>query len=330
MSELPLNADDPFLPCLRAVIDRNFPEVELLQDPLDPVAHPIMFHDRHLASQLTLKHVRIVPTLAESLADYCTHVLDEFVRNGYNFDHTKYVSVSRRVTQEPMREAFSVGSGYADIFGAASAQLATKILLTPDIPEWSRLLVFVPADLDIPPGKEFFANGRLVVNMREPAPDSSKPARRDALDLHSVYQWLASWSFYSLIKQGEKVISLMSSMSQFDWETAHTTGLLTLAHLPIPPDAVEGFAPVQIEEYLAGRRKTMERRDPNQPWSKKQSIKVPRQRKSQKYSPAPKDYIQKVRYIHQSSMRILIPNCLGMVHRRQRRHDFPHLQLWLT
>lgn len=215
MSEPPLKADDPFLPSLRAVINRNFPEVEPFQDPLDSAVHPITFHDRHLASQLTLKHVRIVPKLAASLADNCTHVLEEFVRTGYSFDHTKYVSVSRRVTQEPMKEAFSVGLGYSDIFGAASAQIATKILLTPDIPEWIRLLVFVPADLDIPPGKQFFADGRLVVNMRESALDSAKTERRDASELHGVYQWLASWSFYSIVRQGIKVISLMSSMSQF-------------------------------------------------------------------------------------------------------------------
>ncbi|KAF5309157.1 hypothetical protein D9619_012723 [Psilocybe cf. subviscida] len=89
-------SDDPFLPSLRAVIDRNFPEVEPFQDPLDSAVHPITFHDRHLAPQLTLKHVRIVPMLAESLADNCTHVLEEFVRTGYSFDHAKYMLMRTR------------------------------------------------------------------------------------------------------------------------------------------------------------------------------------------------------------------------------------------
>lgn len=301
---LPLPPDNPLLPRFRAVLDRNFPSLSLVEDLDKAIPRPIGFYDRHLSSHLTLKRVRIIPSLHENLAKSIIDPLIDFVNKGHTSNYEEYEFNSHKTPQDPMNHATSVALAYDDTFGSEMIHIATKILFTSETPEWIPVTEFVPGNYEPPPGVSFFTEGRLVVNsdgkrirIQPPflAPKLPQASRDLVMDLGRVFEWLAHWSFFSHTKRGRSVVSLMPSMNNFNWEFAHTSGVPTARLRTVrPPDADRGFARKEIDNYLQGRRKTAEKADLSFMQSKKRDVKIPKQKLGRLYSPLPKDYIQRV------------------------------------
>ncbi|KAF5309238.1 hypothetical protein D9619_012713 [Psilocybe cf. subviscida] len=301
---LPLLPDDPLLPRFRAVLDRNFPSLSTVEDLDRAIPRPIGFYDRHLSSHLILKRVRIIPSLHESLANSIIDPLKVFSDKGHTLKYEEYDFISRTLPREPVGQATSVALAYDDIFASEMVHIATKMLFTPETPEWIPVMNFIPGDYEALPGVLFFTEARHVVNSDgktvriQPsylAPKLPLAARDLANDLGRVFEWISHWSFFSHTKWGRSVVSLMPSMTNFNWECAHTTGVPVAKPLVPnrPPDAHQGFAKKEIEQYLEGRRKIVENSDPPVAWSKKHDVKIPRRKVKRPYTPIPKDYIQK-------------------------------------
>lgn len=299
-----LPRDDAFPLAIQKLLDCALPASDPQPDAPDPIDCPLTFYDRHIASNLILKSIKIAPSLPETLTHHVRVSVSQFFEKGYKFPSSTFPRlVGGQGTR--IRFAYSVGCSYAYTVGNDLAELAAKIIIYPDIPEWYPVLVFVPGDYEGPLVKSFFKEGRPVPDFYSiPSPDEFRmkelmerlPAQRLEVvrDMPKLNSWLACWTFFASTRQGRSMVADMPYASRFDWASASTEGASAHSTLPSPPDAPDGLS----WEYVQSLRSTRSRSSqsvPKSPYSGDiRQIKVPPWRPKGAYKPASKDYIQKV------------------------------------
>ncbi|KIM42891.1 hypothetical protein M413DRAFT_125280 [Hebeloma cylindrosporum] len=250
-----LDADDPFLPLLKEAFDFNYdPSITHETRPnetraLVPDSPPLTFHDRHIGSNLVLKRLVYIPSLAHGLSKLCDDMIAEFLGNGDKFfDNDFNLASNGRVTFEDSK---SVGKYYRINVGRVCHKFASKILLHPHYDPWSSLFSMYckSQTLFLTEGWLQFnctKTGDVFVNDEERLKlGISQSTHHKLVDINRRHPHLAAWNFFPMTDLAIGLLrNQVSSEANFIWDNCRTLGFQTKASSPLPLDATKFVAQV--------------------------------------------------------------------------------------
>ncbi|KAF8954107.1 hypothetical protein BDZ97DRAFT_1928824 [Flammula alnicola] len=105
-----LSPDDPFAPVLKDALDYNYPPLKTRPDIHQVIQNPITFYDRHIDSNLILKHVAPAPSLPQDLSAKWDGMLGAFTAAGRHFHRDDYLFPQDKPAN--MHDSKAVGEQY--------------------------------------------------------------------------------------------------------------------------------------------------------------------------------------------------------------------------
>ena len=269
---LMLPDDDPFCPHLHEILSLNYDANELVIGPDQEVSFlcPLSFYDRHIASNLVLKRVCILPFLPDTLSTICEDTIRTFLAQGHKFPVTGYCGAWGVAPLPQVRESLSVYEYYDRKIGEALPQFPFILFMDPEHISWLSAFIFQRNSIHSP--RDFLTEAGFQIARPECFPDFLKIKDEDS---ESVYKPLAStlrewasrypniaiWEFYSMSKVAKKLLGKMQAMASFKWKTSHTKGYSIIQpSRQRPLDATDGILmKAKVDEYaftLRTRSKT--------------------------------------------------------------------------
>ena len=316
---LMLPDDDPFCPHLHEILSLNYDAKELVIGPeYQEVSFlcPLSFYDRHIASNLVLKSVCILPFLPDTLSTICEEAIRTFLDHGHKFPVAGYCGAWGAKTLPQARDALSVHDYYVSKIGEALPQFPFMLFMVPGHTAW--ISAFMIEDNPIRMPQDLLAEAGFKIKRSERLPDILKIEDEN---LESVYKPLAArihdwarrypnmgiWEFYAMSKAAKRLLYKMQATRSFKWETSHTKGhSIAQPSRERPLDADAGIlTKSKAEEYVfmlktrsnrkveEGANNISSQTRPRDP--RRSQITIPRATKKLKtYKPQPAHFIQHV------------------------------------
>jgi len=205
--------------------------------------HPLSFYDRHVASNLTLKNVKYLPSITHSLSKICDKAIEELSQKTYVLSSN--FPFFLRIPEIHARDAFSVREYYYDNVGEIAHAVATKLLIHFRHKSWDSAfdLRLDQHDKDFSVGLvlDFLHDDETGHNLQqiiyEHLPDDVKET---FLSLSDKYPSLGAWHFFPMADVVAKMFGTFTKSSPFHWETSRTSGRKNKSCSPLPPDASIG------------------------------------------------------------------------------------------
>lgn len=205
--------------------------------------HPLSFYDRHVASNLTLKNIRYLPSITQSLSEACDKAIKELSQRNYAL-FSKYPFLLR-IPEIHDRDAISVGQYYYHNVGRIGHIVATKLLMHFRHMSWDTAfdLRFDGHDNDFSFGLvlDFLCDSKSGRNLPqiiyEHLPENIKDKY---LSLSDNNPSLGVWHFFPMTDAVMKMFRTFTKSSSFHWETARTSGRKNKSFSSLSPDANDG------------------------------------------------------------------------------------------
>ncbi|KIM42909.1 hypothetical protein M413DRAFT_26874 [Hebeloma cylindrosporum] len=257
-----LAADDPFLPLLEETFDFNYdPSIyhKTRANPneaLFPDSPPLNFHDRHIGSNLVLKRLVYIPSLAYALSKLCDELIEEFLGNGDKFHIEDFrVDSDYGVTFE---DSEAVGEYYMLNVGHLCHKFASKILLHPHCTSWSSLF-----SMDYKSQTAFLTEGWLQFNRNVETGDVfvndevklgiTQSLHDKLVDINRRHPHLATWNFFAMTDIAIGLLrNQVNAEADFIWDNCRTLGFQTKSCSTLPIDATKFVA--RLVPALKARR----------------------------------------------------------------------------
>ncbi|KIM42906.1 hypothetical protein M413DRAFT_26872 [Hebeloma cylindrosporum] len=251
-----LATDDPFLPLLKRTFDFNY-DPSITHEPrpnpnearaLVPNSPPLSFHDRHIGSNLVLKRLVYIPSLAHGLSKLCDEMIEGFLGNGDKFHIEDFYFESEDSVTFADSEA--VGNYYMFNVGHLCHKFASKILLHPQCTPWSSLLC-----MDYKSQTLFLTEGWLQFNRNAETGDVfvndevklgiSQSIHDKLVHINRRHPHLATWNFFPMTDIAIGLLrNQVSTEANFIWDNCRTLGFKTKSHSNLPLDATKFIAQV--------------------------------------------------------------------------------------
>ncbi|KIM42894.1 hypothetical protein M413DRAFT_125311 [Hebeloma cylindrosporum] len=261
-----LATDDPFLPLLKETFDFNYnPSIAHkprpnLDEVLFPDSPPLNFHDRHIGSNLVLKRLVYISSLAHGLSKLCDEMIEEFLGNGDKFYKDDFeLDSDDKVNFE---DSDAVSEYYRANVGCNCHKFASKILLHPQCASWSSLFTmsyrthtpylteaWLQFRSDTYDG-DWFISDEYGQNLEL---DINQSIRDRVLDIHRRYPRLATFNFFAMTDIATGLLrNQINSGATFLWDNCRTIGFETKASSTLPLDATKVVA--QLVPALKAKR----------------------------------------------------------------------------
>ncbi|KAF8954105.1 hypothetical protein BDZ97DRAFT_2082013 [Flammula alnicola] len=259
-----LSSDDPFASILEDALEYNYPPLKTRPDVPQAIQNPITFYDRHIDSNLILKHVKAAPSLSQDLSAEWDRMLGAFTAAGHHFYRHDYLFPQN--DPATMDDSEDVGEQYYACVARACIRYASKLCIHPQELAWSCLFGFSTFNVGYDDEENLFLReGRLFPFYKslssnpfipQSLVESFDKATFDMMEeFPRTFPWLAVWSFFALTKSGETLVTRMKATPQFKWEGAHTTGYPTTTPLRPPLDAPKTVLPNEtMPKYQRSKR----------------------------------------------------------------------------
>ena len=327
-----LAADDPFLPLLKRTFDFNY-DASITHEPLNevrdlvPDSPPLNFHDRHIGSNLVLKQLVYIPSLAHGFSKLCDEMIEEFLGNGNKFHNEDFNLASNYNTIFEDSEA--VSAYYRFNVGRICHKFASKILLHPHCTSWSSLfsMNYKGQTPFLTEGWLQFsrntATGDLFSNEEEKLKLGISQSTHDKLvNVARRYPRLATWNFFAMTDIAIGLLrNQVNSEVNFIWDNCRTLGFQTKSYLTLPLDAANFVA--QLVPALEVKRTKISKSSAVSNGSPKATAKVAKviePSKTGRTSKRRHHYRPEFRHLLQ---RVRVPTCLKHI-----RVDPGILQAW--
>ncbi|KAF8971167.1 hypothetical protein BDZ97DRAFT_2054891 [Flammula alnicola] len=258
---------DPFEDALEQTLDFNMSRLLDLRPDylefLDPTC-PISFYDRHLDSNLILKHVEYMPCIVQLLSEVCEEEITSLVAGGRPFNPQEGYLPPNNHEIQPFRDSWDVADRYKENAGQFLHSIVSKLYFHPDYQKRGSVFDFnVVRDRT----QLFMTSAQLRVRRTHYKPydlavgevlEHIADADADRLrDLAARSPELATWEFYVPTSSGEKVLKTLRNTGNFKWETSRTVGHPKIIPLSRPMDANNGL----LEKLLKKRPKMRRTQD---------------------------------------------------------------------
>ena len=310
--------DDPFRPHLHEILSLNYDATELVIGPdhQEPSFQcPLSFYDRHIASNLLLKSIFILPLLPDTLSTVCEEAIRTFLDNGHKFPVARYHGPWGVKTLPDAHDALSVHDYYVSKIGNALPQFPFMLFMVPGHTAWiSAFMIRVnpirmPQDLLTEAGFKIKRSERLpdILKIKDENSESVyKPLAARIHDWAHRYPNMGIWEFYAMSKAAKRLLYKMQATRSFKWEMSHTEGSIAQPSRERPLDADAGIlTKSKAEEYVfmlktrsnrmvkEGVEDISSQTRPRDP--RRNQITIPRATKNLKtYKPQPAHFIQHV------------------------------------
>ena len=251
---MPLAADDPFLPLLKRTFDFNY-DASITHEPrpnevcnLVPDSPPLNFHDRHIGSNLVLKQLVYIPSLAHGLSKLWDEMIEEFLGNGDKFHNEDFNLASNY--NVIFEDSEAVSAYYRFNVGRICHKFASKILLHPHCTSWSSLF-----SMNCKGQTPFLTEGWLQFSCNTSTGDlfsneEEKPKLGISQSTHDKlvnvarrYPRLATWNFFAMTDIAIGLLrNQVNSEANFIWDNCRTLGFETKSYSTLPVDATNVVA----------------------------------------------------------------------------------------
>ena len=231
---LMLPDDDPFCPHLDEILSLNYDANELVIGPEYQevsLVCPLSFYDRHIASNLVLKSVCILPFLPDTLSTICEEAIHTFLDHGHKFPIDKYCGPWGLLPLPQVHDSLSVYNYYFQKIGQALPQFPFMLFMAPKHTRWISAFVFLrnrfPQGSSTEAGFNVKRSERLPDFLKFKDENSESAYKPLASTLHSwarLYPNIGIWQFYAMSKATKKLLDKMIPTASFKWETSHTRG----------------------------------------------------------------------------------------------------------
>ncbi|KIM42885.1 hypothetical protein M413DRAFT_125221 [Hebeloma cylindrosporum] len=264
-----LAPDDPFLSLFKETFDFNY-DASITHRPrrnpdevraLVPDSPPLNFHDRHIGSNLVLKQLVYIPSLAHGLSKLCDKMIEEFLGNGYKFHGEDFdLDYDDGVI---FQDSEAVSNYYKFNVGRNCHQFASKILLHPHCGSWSSLFAMIHKT-HTPFLTEAWLESRGTTDMgdlwfgntecEEKLKLSINQSTHDKLlDIRRKHPRLAIWNFFAMTDIAIGLLrNHVNSEAGFIWDNCRTLGFETKSYSTLPLDAAKLVA--QLVPELKAKR----------------------------------------------------------------------------
>ncbi|PPR00328.1 hypothetical protein CVT26_009743 [Gymnopilus dilepis] len=234
---------DLFAPIFRETLDANYhPGISQHKANLEhlvPQSSPILFYDRHIASNLVLKNVIHLPSLIRLISKVFDNAVQNFLQEGHKFCTTGYAfPLIPRI--EFFRDAYSTSAYYRGFVGNLGVRYAYKLALHPERVSWESPFEIVEEPL----GSQYLFKTEAWMDLTPEMKDF--PELMDGVDgalevklenlLHR-FPRLATWQMFAMTDTATKLLRYSAKDSSFKWEACRTLGMKINAAPNIPPDA---------------------------------------------------------------------------------------------
>jgi hypothetical protein len=204
--------------------------------------HPVSFYDRHLDTNLVLKHVEINLSIPKLLYQLYKKEVKGFIDAGHSLSRDAF---SPFKAFELIDDSESTETGY-HYESNVCYSMTSRILFHPNYPSRKSVFYFAIKSVE-GPGTKFLAEGSLTVQNRvtNPRDEAKLDPFLDALDesamcrlkdLEMQIAGLATWEMYAMTSPAHKLLKSM--------QTSHVRGVpADLRSLQVPSDANSEFLP---------------------------------------------------------------------------------------
>ncbi|KIM39104.1 hypothetical protein M413DRAFT_236022 [Hebeloma cylindrosporum] len=265
--------------------------------------YPVSFYDRHLASQLVLKHITINPSIPHFLSQLCEKEIVDFVTAGHSFTTNEFITFGFRKLNSVMPS--QLGLHYATCVSRCCSSIASRIFFHPSYPSCVSAFIFWAQSVE-GPGTNFLAEGTLDVDNRltgspekaKSVPlfetmDESTTSKLKDLAMHSAH--LATWELYAMTPSAHKLLKSMQT-SDFKWDRSHVRGVpADFCSLQVPADAKSEFIGKLHRDHAQKKRKVVKQRTSSNTPRVKLAPAIPQHAntKGRPYRPDPSHYLQR-------------------------------------
>ncbi|KIM39102.1 hypothetical protein M413DRAFT_236009 [Hebeloma cylindrosporum] len=257
-----LPAGDPFEKHLFQTLNANITTIFASKKPENPEncqpGHPISFYDRHLASQMVLKHIAINPSIPRLLSQLCDKEIADFVAAGHSLTTEDFTAVGVFKVNNVLPSR--LGLHYSSSVSYCCSSITSRMLFHPNYPSCRSVFLYRVHSVE-GPGTNFLAEGSLDVDNRLTEPseipdpfvktlDESTTSRMKDLAMQSAH--LATWELYAMTYPAHKLLQSMQG-SGFKWDRPHVRGIPEdIRSFQIPADASSEF----LDRVHQGQKRT--------------------------------------------------------------------------
>jgi hypothetical protein len=209
---------------------------------LFPSVSPVTFYDKHLDDHLSLKHIRLMPSLSNSLSG----TVDEALKSLNDREISIPASIGGLMQHEarkeylemvePMIDARSVAEFYGDLTAKSCRSVASTLLLHPHADRWWSVFHWRVEKDGRPWWKERFATHEYALRLTATPEHDFQPVSTLTLDKETTsslqqvakrFPQLATWEIYALSPGIEQVLEDMEGLAlsgSFSSEVPLTSG----------------------------------------------------------------------------------------------------------
>ncbi|KAH9474857.1 Mitogen-activated protein kinase kinase 5 [Psilocybe cubensis] len=272
-----IRTDDPFIPVLRQFLESCYEPFTSYSSYNPDPEHPLIFHDRHIASALLLKNVKHGAWIMKELSNLCEDTIKDFTAAGHTFIENRNYWEKFRRPSEYVSYCEDIAKRHFVRTSIPCNAYASKLLFSPNDPIWFNFINARLSGSHIA-RRSFCCTGDTAIIKPEgedtgdrkfkiPPETRSTLGNRALSNLNKLRDMdnIFNYEFFVATKTAEALLDRMGCWGEFKWEMPTVTGAHVLpASLPgkdspfiqslFPLLGVEPLRPLPIHMGTSSRK----------------------------------------------------------------------------